>query len=99
MTITVYIADDHAIVREGLAGLIEAQGDIRVIGTAFDGRVAVAEIATLEPGLVIMDITMPRLNGIDAAREIRARNPRSRIIILSMHSGAEHVFHAMMAGA
>lgn len=99
MPIAVFVADDHAIVREGLASVLGAQPGIRVVGTAADGREAVREIAKLEPDVVVMDIAMPRMNGIEAAREIRDRVPRARVIVLSMHSSAEVVFHALEAGA
>jgi DNA-binding NarL/FixJ family response regulator len=99
MPITVFIADDHAIVREGLASLLGGQADIHVIGTAADGRDAVRQIAKLGPEVVVMDIAMPDMNGIEAARAIRDRVPQARVIILSMHSSAEHVFHALEAGA
>src|SRR3970282_344449 len=99
MPITVFVADDHAIVREGLASLLGAQADMQVVGTAADGRDAVRQIAKLAPEVVVMDIAMPDMNGIEAAREIRARVPQARVIILSMHSSAEHVFHALEAGA
>lgn len=99
MPIAVFIADDHAIVREGLASVLGAQPDIRVVGTAADGRDAVREIVRLGPDMVVMDIAMPRMNGLEAAREIRDRVPRARVIVLSMHSSAEVVFHALEAGA
>jgi len=99
MPIAVFVADDHAIVREGLASVLGAQPDIRVVGTAADGRDAVREIVELGPDVVVMDIAMPRMNGIEAAREIRERAPRARVIVLSMHSSAEVVFHALEAGA
>ena len=99
MPITVFVADDHAVVREGLASLLAAQPDLRVVGTAADGRDTVRQIVNLQPEVVIMDIAMPQMNGIEAAREIRERAPRTRLIILSMHSSVEHVFHALEAGA
>ena len=99
MPITVLIADDHAVVREGLANLLSAQPDIRVIGTAADGRETVREVAKLQPEVVIMDIAMPQMNGIEAAREIRERAPQAKVVILSMYSSTEHVFHALEAGA
>src|SRR3989304_916638 len=99
MPITVFVADDHAIVREGLANLLAAQPDLRVVGTAADGRDTLRQVVTLQPEVVIMDIAMPQMNGIEAAREIRGRVPRTRLVILSMHSSVEHVFHALEAGA
>jgi DNA-binding NarL/FixJ family response regulator len=99
MPITVFVADDHAVVREGLASLLAAQPDLRVVGTAADGRDTVRQVTMLQPEVVIMDIAMPQMNGIEAAREIRGRVPRTRLVILSMHSSVEHVFHALEAGA
>lgn len=99
MPITVFVSDDHAIVREGLVGLLATQPDIRVIGTAADGRDTVRQVAKLQPGVVVMDISMPLMNGIEAAREIRERVPQARVVILSMHASVEHVFHALEAGA
>ena len=99
MPITVFVADDHAVVREGLASLLAAQPDLRVIGTAADGRDTVRQVAKLQPEVVVMDIAMPQMNGIEAARELRDRAPQVRLVILSMHSSVEHVFHALEAGA
>jgi DNA-binding NarL/FixJ family response regulator len=99
MPITVFLADDHALLREGLASLLAAQPDFRVVGTAAEGRAAVRQVVQLQPEVVILDIAMPQMNGIEAAREIRERAPRAKVIMLSMHSSAEHVFHAFEAGA
>jgi DNA-binding NarL/FixJ family response regulator len=98
-TISVFIADDHAIIREGLAALLVAQPDIRIAGTAGNGREALAGVLQAKPAVVIMDIAMPEMNGIEAARQIHAALPQARIVILSMHAGAEHVFQALEAGA
>lgn len=99
MPITVFVADDHAIVRAGLVGVLAAQSDIRIVGTAADGRDTVRQVEKLKPEVVVMDIAMPQMNGIEAAREIHSRVPSARVVILSMHSSAEHVFHALEAGA
>lgn len=99
MPLTVLVADDHEVVRTGLASLLAGQPDIRVVGTAADGLQTVREVVKLQPDVVVMDISMPRMNGIEAAREIRKRVPQARVIILSMHSSVEHVFHALEAGA
>ena len=99
MPITVFVADDHPIIREGLASLLAAQPDISVIGTAADGRDAVWQVVKLQPEVVVMDSAMPQMNGIEAARELRDRVPQARVVILSMHSSVEHVFHALEAGA
>ena len=98
-TISVFIADNHAIIREGLAALLVAQPDIRIAGTAGNGREALAGVLQAKPAVVILDIAMPEMNGIEAARQIHAALPQARIVILSMHAGAEHVFQALEAGA
>ena len=99
MSITVFLADDHAVVRDGLRVLLEAQPDIRVIGDAADGREAVSRVAQLRPDVVVIDVAMPELNGIEAARDIGEVCPSTQIIILSMHSTTEHIFRALQAGA
>jgi DNA-binding NarL/FixJ family response regulator len=97
--ITVFVADDHAIVREGLVAHFSAQPDFEVVGTAATGRGAVLEVLRLAPQVALLDISMPELDGIEAARQIIAQKPDTKVVILSMHSGAEHIFHALEAGA
>jgi DNA-binding NarL/FixJ family response regulator len=99
MSITVFLADDHAVVRDGLRVLLEAQPDIRVIGDAADGRETVRRVTRLCPDVVVLDIAMPELNGIEAAREITQVCPSTQVIFLSMHSTTEHIFRALQAGA
>lgn len=99
MNISVFLADDHAVVRDGLWVLLDAEPDIDVIGAAQDGRDAADQVATLCPDIVIMDIAMPVLNGIEATLEIQTLCPAVRVIILSMHSTTEHVIRALQAGA
>lgn len=99
MSIKVFIADDHAMVREGLRLIIEAERDISVIGEAADGRQAVRLIQRLAPDVVIMDIAMPILNGIEATEQILNSKTFTQIIILSMHASKEHIFRALEAGA
>ena len=99
MLTTVFVADDHAIVREGLVSLLAAQPEIEIVGTASNGREALAQVLRIRPQVVILDISMPELNGIEATRQILDEAPDTAIVILSMHSGAQHVFHAMAAGA
>ena len=99
MSIGVLLVDDHAIVRDGLKTLLEIQADLRVIGEATNGRDAVSVAAELRPDVVVMDISMPDMNGVEAARRIHAARPATRIVMLSMHGNAEHVYRALEAGA
>lgn len=94
----VLLVDDHTIVREGLRSLLEQQLGFEVVGETGDGVAAVQLAGQLSPDLVIMDIAMPLLNGIDAAGQILAANPASRIIALSVHTEAEYVLAAFQAG-
>jgi DNA-binding NarL/FixJ family response regulator len=98
MTITIFIADDHAVMREGLAQLLQSHACFEVVGSAGNGRETVSQVVQLKPQIVIMDISMPDMNGIEATRQIHDSAPECRILILSMHSTAEHVFHALEAG-
>lgn len=97
--ITVLLAEDHAIVREGLRGLLELQGDIHVIGEAEDGRTAVGLAATLRPDIIVMDIAMPLLNGLEATRQILTASPSTKVVILSAHSDEAYVERVVELGA
>lgn len=99
MTITVFLADDHAIVRDGLRVLLETEPDIQVVGVAANGRDAITQVQALHPDVVVIDIVMPELNGIDAARQILEFHPDIQVIILSMYDTSEHIFRALRAGA
>ncbi len=99
MNTTVFLADDHRAVREGFRLLLETQPDIKVVGEAGNGRDAVRQVASLKPDIVLMDIAMPELNGIDATRQICENHPSTRVIILSMYSTTQHIFRALKAGA
>jgi len=99
MTISVFLVDDHRVLRDGLHILLESQDDIQVVGEAEDGKKAVQTITRLKPDVAVMDITMPELNGIDAAQTIHETLPEIGIIILSIHSDLEHIFRALQAGA
>ena len=97
--IRIYIADDHTIVRDGLAVMLQVHSDITVVGSGSDGRQAVKEIEQLHPDIVIMDIAMPNLNGIEAALLLRDVAPAVKTIMLSMYATKEHIFRALQAGA
>ncbi|HPL64581.1 MAG: response regulator transcription factor [Syntrophales bacterium] len=99
MNITVLIADDHAIVRDGLRYLLEAQGRYKVVGEAANGREAVRKVKELKPDIVIMDIVMAELNGIEATEQIRKSHPSTRVIMLSMQSSTEPILRSLKAGA
>jgi DNA-binding NarL/FixJ family response regulator len=93
--IRILLADDHTIVRQGLARLLEDQTDLRVVGEASDGRMAFEKATALKPDIVIMDIAMPLMNGIEAAKRIRKDLPETKILILSMYSH-EHYIHELL---
>ena len=95
----ILLADDHKLMRSGLKALIEQQPDLTVVGEADDGRQAVTLAASLKPDLLVMDIGMPNLNGIEAAHQITQANPATAIVILSMHSDESYVLRALKAGA
>jgi DNA-binding NarL/FixJ family response regulator len=99
MTISVFLVDDHRVLRDGLRILLDTQDDIEVIGEAEDGNRAIKGINSKRPDVVVMDITMPELNGIDAAQVIHETLPEVGIVILSIHSDLEHIFRALQAGA
>ena len=99
MAIRIFLADDHAILREGLRSLLEAHSDLSVVGEAADGRQAVRQAGRLRPDVVVMDIVMPELNGIEAAQQIRQLSPSTQVVILSMYAMTEHIARAFQAGA
>ena len=99
MSISVFIADDHTVVRDGLRLLIETQSDMKVVSDASNGREAARQVLHTNPDVVIMDLAMPELNGVEATRQIREKCPATKVIILSMHSSSEHIFQALKAGA
>jgi two-component system response regulator NreC len=99
MPVRIVIADDHTIMRNGLRLMLERQSDFTVVGEASDGREAVAVTDHLAPDVVILDIAMPSLNGIEAAARITDGHPRTAVLILSMHSDESYVLRALKAGA
>jgi len=98
-TITVVLCDDHTVVREGLRLLLEKEPDIQVVGEAANGRRAVGEAKRLKPDVVVLDIAMPLLNGLEAARQIAREVPSTRVFILSAYSDDAYIEHAIEAGA
>ncbi|MGA3027958.1 MAG: response regulator transcription factor [Bryobacteraceae bacterium] len=97
--IRILLADDHSILREGLRMLLERQNEFAVVGDASNGREAVEMAEACDPDVVIMDLAMPGLNGIEATRRITARNPGTAVVILSMHSDESYILRSLKAGA
>ncbi len=99
MKIKIILVDDHKILREGICSLVKGFPDIEVVGEAADGRSALRLVEDLSPDVVIMDISMPELNGIDATRQITAKHPGVKVIALSMHYDKQFVSEIFKAGA
>ena len=97
--ITIVLAEDHAVVRQGLRLLLETEADLKVVGEAVSGRQAVDMVHDLRPNVIVMDIAMPLLNGLEATRQIRKAVPKTKVVILSAHSDDTYVEHAMALGA
>jgi NarL family two-component system response regulator LiaR len=97
--IRVFLADDHAVVRRGLEALIETEGDMVVVGMAADGQEAVAKVAELRPDVILLDMKMPRLDGVAAIKQIKGLLPEARVLVLTSFSDDETVFGAIRAGA
>lgn len=97
--IRILLADDHSILREGLRVLLDRQDEFAVVGDASNGREAVEMAEKHDPDVVIMDLAMPGLNGIEATRRIIARSPRTAVVILSMHSDESYILRSLKAGA
>ena len=98
-TIRIVLADDHTVMRAGLRLLLEREPDFVVVGEADNGRAAVSLAEKEAPNVIVMDIGMPELNGIEAAHQIVSRHPRTNVIVLSMHSDESYVMRALKAGA
>lgn len=97
--IRILLADDHTIVRSGIRALLEEEPNLSVVGEAEDGRAAVNLACQLKPDIVVMDIAMPLLNGLEATRQLKQQCPESRVLILTMHDNEEYIRQVLEAGA
>ncbi len=95
----IVIAEDHTILREGLRALLSSQEDLDVVGEAEDGREAIRQVEELTPDLILMDLSMPKMNGVEAIREIRRRVPETKILALTVHKAEEFIVEVLQAGA
>lgn len=96
---TVVLADDHEIVRRGVRSLLESAGSYRVLAEATDGLAAIQAVERFKPHLLFVDLSLPRLHGIEVLRQTRAASPQTRVIVLSMHNDEPYVIEALRAGA
>ena len=97
--ITVVLAEDHHVVRQGLKALLEAQPDVRVVGEAADGIEAAELTERIKPSVLLLDLLLPGLGGLDVARRVTKRSPRTKVVVLSMHANEEHAVAALRSGA
>lgn len=97
--IRVLIVDDHQVVREGLSFILKTKGDIEVVGMAEDGKDAIEKARALVPDVVLMDISMPRMDGVEATRQIKKENPQIGVVVLTMYAEEEYIFDLVRAGA
>lgn len=96
---TIILADDHHVVRQGLQALLEAEPDFQIVGEAAEGREAVQLVERLQPEVLILDLMMPSLSGLEVTRQVRQRSPRTRVVILSMYADEAYVLEALRNGA
>lgn len=95
----VVVIDDHTLIRQGIVGLIDRQDDLQVVGEAGNGRDGIDLVATLRPDLVLLDVAMPGISGLDATRELKVRWPDLPVIMLTIHDRDDYIFEALRAGA
>jgi two-component system response regulator NreC len=95
----IVIAEDHTILREGLKALLSSDGELEIVGEAKDGQEAIRSVEKFAPHMILMDLSMPRVNGMDAIREIKKRSPGTKILILTVHKTDEYIQAALEAGA
>ncbi|HDQ73406.1 MAG TPA: response regulator transcription factor [Chloroflexi bacterium] len=96
---TIVLADDHQVVRKGIRALLEAEEDFRLVGEANDGLEAVQLVERLRPDVLVVDLMMPGLNGIEVTRQVCKRSPETKVVVLSMHANDDYVLEALRAGA
>jgi DNA-binding NarL/FixJ family response regulator len=99
MSISVLLADDHLVVRRGLRAVLESEADITIVGEAADGHDALEQVARLAPDVLVLDLVIPGLSGLDVLRRLGARRARTQVVVLSMHAGEAYVAEALRAGA
>ncbi len=99
MTISILLADDHHVVRQGLRALLEAEPDFHVLGEAADGLEAVQMVERLQPDVLVVDVMMPGLSGLEAVRQVRERFTKTQMVVLSMHANEAYVLQALQNGA
>jgi len=99
MTISIVLADDHPVVRRGMQALLEAEPDFSVVGEAGDGLETIRQVERAQPDVLVLDLMMPGLSGLEALRIVRQRSPRTRVVVLSMHSNNAFVVTALKNGA
>lgn len=97
--IRVLIADDHSLIRSGIASLLERDGEFQIVGEAKDGNEAVELTEKLAPDVALIDLSMPRMNGVEATRIIRERFPQTRVLVLTMHENDEYIYQIFKSGA
>lgn len=99
MTLTLLLADDHQIVRQGLRAILEVEPDLTLVGEAAKGEEAVQLVEKLQPDVLVLDLMLPDVNGLEVTRRVSAKSPRTRIVILSMHANEAYIVEALRAGA
>ncbi|MBF6606862.1 MAG: response regulator transcription factor [Chloroflexi bacterium] len=97
--IRVVVVDDHTLIRQGIVGLLDSQPDIEVVGQAGSGQEAIATVVEIAPDIVLMDISMPGMSGLNATREIKSRLPGVQVVMLTIHDREDYLYQALRAGA